>query len=582
VNAMYGRADDAAIFVLNRVDQRGGDDYDLTSRIELLKREIQQELELAEPPDILPFQARILYHIQCAWGVNSLYEGSSTSELVQNQLLNNFFNQCMNLIWQKCGDDHQLMQWFFDLGAKVKKGDKISQEDFAKLLDFAYEWSGGKALWELLKRRVEESWQTIVLRPILLPVIQKAEVLTSGLETFSQVKKLETKEEIKAAKQEVKQARKNLQKTIDNIEKDFQGNIRNKIDSLKKAEVGEESRLEQSLEAESLHGFRHLIEAIKEVEIDLLENIVIPVRDALNSNSSSYELKDKLQDFVGGELAYDIGYAYDLVSRELPSFEKRPGSLVKSVRAEAESDAVKQLEVSERSVIKLYFSLRKGLTVYAEYLLQAKIKKLEDALESITRQAEEKLFSACPNEISNFNIKGSILAAYRDKLNEEPPTLPENLFKFSNPSRYQSFSQEEVIGQKEVSKTVKSGSCFESKRTIRVKENIRESVNYYEIALPSIELMAKQWSAGIKKAEPVLWDTFRDWIVKQLEVIIDLFNQSVEEVLNLAISALEEQILVLNKSLEEERKKWKLIDARNNVIRNRSEKLKAALLLERV
>ena len=53
---------DSTIFILNRVDSRGSDDLPLDMRVETLQQEIQTLLSLAELPNIIPFNARILYN----------------------------------------------------------------------------------------------------------------------------------------------------------------------------------------------------------------------------------------------------------------------------------------------------------------------------------------------------------------------------------------------------------------------------------------------------------------------------------------------------------------------------------------
>ena len=54
---------DSTIFILNRVDSRGSDDLPLDMRVETLQQEIQTLLSLAELPNIIPFNARLLYKV---------------------------------------------------------------------------------------------------------------------------------------------------------------------------------------------------------------------------------------------------------------------------------------------------------------------------------------------------------------------------------------------------------------------------------------------------------------------------------------------------------------------------------------
>lgn len=61
VEYLQGRTD-SMIFILNRVDQRGSDDKPLDVRLQQLKTEIQEQLNLPSLPDIIPFNAIANYN----------------------------------------------------------------------------------------------------------------------------------------------------------------------------------------------------------------------------------------------------------------------------------------------------------------------------------------------------------------------------------------------------------------------------------------------------------------------------------------------------------------------------------------
>ena len=86
VEYLGGRTD-AMIFILNRVDSRGADDLPLETRLEKLKVEIQETLELKTLPDVIPFSARLLYHAQCAWGTTPIDGSSETSQVDRHSLV---------------------------------------------------------------------------------------------------------------------------------------------------------------------------------------------------------------------------------------------------------------------------------------------------------------------------------------------------------------------------------------------------------------------------------------------------------------------------------------------------------------
>ncbi|MBE9112453.1 dynamin family protein [Nodosilinea sp. LEGE 07298] len=317
VDAMGGRAENAMLFILNRVDQRGADDNEISHRIQQLKKEIKDKLKLSEVPEVIAFSARPLYYAQCAWGSYPLNEESITLPQNRNQFINSLFNDCFNFIWQKTADDTELMQWFLSLAAQLKSGTDISEHDLRRVLKYMYEWSGAKELYQALNARIAKSWPEIILAPILLQSIQRCSLLTDSIETFCQARKIQSKAEVKAACGEIENTRKSLKKIIKQTEQEFQKELKDILDRLKEGtrtgSIDAEIQIEKQAKTNKWSGLKDLERAVKEVEIDLVDNLIIPVRDALKSKSSAFELEDRLQSYVGSVYANDIARAYDLV-----------------------------------------------------------------------------------------------------------------------------------------------------------------------------------------------------------------------------------------------------------------------------
>ena len=61
-----------------------------------------------EPPDILPFNARLLYYAQCAWGSGSLQEDSQVAPAARLKLLEAMFQDCAGTIQQYMRSDRAL------------------------------------------------------------------------------------------------------------------------------------------------------------------------------------------------------------------------------------------------------------------------------------------------------------------------------------------------------------------------------------------------------------------------------------------------------------------------------------------
>ncbi|MFM6205135.1 MAG: dynamin family protein, partial [Planktothrix sp.] len=145
VEFLQGRTD-SMIFILNRVDQRGTDDLPLPVQINKLKEQIKQDLSLPELPDVLPFNARLLYYAQCAWGSGSLHEPSTVDPKTRLERLKALFRDCASTIEQHTDQNWDLDDWFNDIKRAVKRNQPIDDETMRKILRYSLEWSGGREL----------------------------------------------------------------------------------------------------------------------------------------------------------------------------------------------------------------------------------------------------------------------------------------------------------------------------------------------------------------------------------------------------------------------------------------------------
>ena len=77
-----------------------------------------------------------------------------------------------------------------------------------------------------------------------------------------------------------------------------------------------------------------------------------------------------------------------------------------------------------------------------------------------------------------------------------------------------------------------------------------------ELSLPSPDLMAKQWLSGIKKGKGSLWDILLEWILKRLDDVSSIFEESVDEITNLAERALQQQLTIIEENFEQQKQFW--------------------------
>lgn len=552
VEYLQGRTD-SMIFILNRIDQRGAEDIPISERIEKLQKEIQEVLSLREPPEILPFSARLLYYAQCAWGSSSLNSASSTEQTTRLKLLQAMFQYCATAIKQHTSENKELRRWFRDIEDSIDDGSHIDDETMRKVLQYALDWSGGSKLWHRLRSRVEESFPELVLLPALIEVFDSYSALDAAINTVASIRKIEQKDEIEAQQAKINDSRRRLHETVENYRKSFSSKIELVIKDLKTNEQVVISRLVQQLQEEGYQGFQPLLDAVNETEGDLNQVLILPVRDALKNNQSAYELEEKLHQIISPAIANDIARAYDLVSRKVNNFSKDSGHLQKRVRQD-DNQGIRELEHAERAVRALYQAMREALTLRAEFILQAQAQKLENALELFIKEQENQLRTICLQELPNLKLDEAIITEFRKNVYLNTLILPENFFELPTSINPKTVTEKEVVGNEDVTT---QGSCY---KTTEKKDKF-ENVNYRELLLPNETTMVKQWSEGITKGKQRLWDIICSWLTGRLDWASTVFNTSVDDVTDFAERALQEQLKVIEENFSTEMQRWNEIEA---------------------
>jgi len=579
VEYLQGRTD-SMIFILNRVDNRGADDLPLSVRIDKLREEIKEVLSLPELPDVLPFNARLLYYAQCAWGSGAFNEPSPINQELRLKLLKAMFQDCAGVIKSNTKENRDLKNWFRDLEDRIDENEIIDDEAMRKILRYSLEWSGGRELWDRFRVRVQESFAELVILPALLEVFDNYNALAQSLDILIQARKINNQEQVEQERDQIAKIRQDLQKNIKKIGKEFKGEIEQLIAGLKSDDPNTRIKIKQAAEKKGFDGFSLIFDAVNEVEGDLTKVLIVPVRDALKDNHGAFELRDKLREVTLPSLADDISKAYDNVSRRLSKFSAESEYLVKRIRAD-DDQGKKELEHDERYFRLLYHRMREAISARAEFFLQGKAQQFEQALESLVNEQVKRLKVCLSDEkFSSINLEKAAISNLRKKLAQNLPTLPEKFFELSEPIKQNRSKQKEVVGTKteyetrtkteyqNYTESYKDGSCFSSTKTRTktrpvtrnyqeaVTRNIYEDIEYVELFLPSPDLMAKQWLSGIEKGKGSLWDILLDWILKRLDDVSSIFEESVDEITNLAERALQQQLTIIEENFEQQKQFW--------------------------
>lgn len=581
VEYLQGRTD-SMIFILNRVDNRGSDDLPMEVRLEKLKQEIKEVLSLPELPDVIPFNARLLYYAQCAWGTTALNTESNINPEVRSKLLKSMFLDCATVIKDNTSGDRNLRNWFRDIEDNLEDGIFINDETMQELLNYALKWSGGEALWSCIRNRIQESFSELVLIPALFSVFESYDAFSASLNTLIATRKIYNQEKVESEREKIANIRRDLEKSCKQHQNGFNTQTGEIIEIIKTHQPESDIKAYQYAKKKGIkeEAIAKIIDAVRDIEKDLNNSLILLVQNAFKNNSGVYELKEELAKIISPKIAEDVSRQYDHVSRRLTNFSGESDIFVKKVEASDQS-AVKELEHDERYVKLLYHTMRQAITTRAEFLLQGKAKLFQDFLSYLVDNFLNELQDSLSKYgLSEINLDEAVFTDLKKKLTENPPTLPEKFFDFPVDIKQKKKIENKVVGQGTKQETYqeteyetytyyKDKSCFQSPeqktgtrpvkktKTRNVQYDIRKDIEYRELCLPSPDLMAQQWASGIEKGKDELWNILKKWIIERLKEVNHLFQESVIDITDLADRALEKQLKIIEQNFEEEKEFWR-------------------------
>jgi len=197
-----GHNKDAVIFILNRVDRRGANDYPLEKVLAKLSREVKEKLELRKTPKIIPMSALALYHLQTAWGTEKkpLFERGE-AETTQKHL-QDFDEDCavtvakMKQKYESFRDWWQKEEW-----QNIKS--RGHKKDISQLLEWVYEESNGKIFWQTVQEKLDGKAAAVMVNPALAGTINTLEEFSQKLASILEKRKQGSVTEIQKLKERV-------------------------------------------------------------------------------------------------------------------------------------------------------------------------------------------------------------------------------------------------------------------------------------------------------------------------------------------------------------------------------------------
>lgn len=198
VKALNGN-DQSLLFLLNKVDARAQSDKPLGDKIKGLEKEIRSTLSLRDDTEIeiIPFIARLIYYAQSAIG--DAVVGDDQIEIDYNQIGKLIIDHSNQFI---SSDDPNVKETFDRVNkcftiSKDRYGDitgiepisELNKEDILLLVSACYKLSHTDWLMEELKKRISDSFSTIIILPAVLDTFKALDDFCTKLKTFIEINK---------------------------------------------------------------------------------------------------------------------------------------------------------------------------------------------------------------------------------------------------------------------------------------------------------------------------------------------------------------------------------------------------------
>jgi hypothetical protein len=471
-------------------------------------------------------------------------------------------HKAFSLIRSRVSEEQTLKKWFRDIEDRIDDGATIDDESMRKILYHVNDWSGGDRLWKCMRDRVQESFSELVILPALIDVLDHYKLLINTIDIEVKIKKIGKKEELETKQQNIIDGSERLAREVENIRDQFQQEIRTIIDLLKQDNQSDRNSLEQK----GIEGFDSFYDTVRQVEEDLVVELISSVRNAFEQDKGTYELEEELTKVVTPPKARAIAKAYDLVNRKLNKFQPDDsGYFIRQVRHDDQAK-LRSMEHAEKAVRSFYYAMRKAISSRAEFTLQGQTKQFETGLLSLVNRLIEELKIACEQELPDLDLDKVIILDFENHLTQNLPQLPEELFSFSDTIKQNTTSKREVVGKKKETQHYTEGSCFKQEKTRTITKNIYDDIEYKELKLPDYKNMARQWAEGITQEKQKLWDILDDWISKYLDQVIKECDRAIDKAIKSTERAFDKQLREIEKDTVKQAEYWQQFELELNSV----------------
>lgn len=586
------------LFALNKVDDVKSDQSTACEKIIELKQLIKETLALDEQMEILPFVGQLYYLIQMA-----VKKDPTTFDIIDfdRDNLRKVFKDCSNFFEQQSEIGNISEDEYDDilnLNQTLRKHKEISIDEVKTFYSICCRISEANSLFEEIKRRINDSFAHIVIRPTLDGFNKALVKLLGDLDVYISINK-------NSSIIDLISDRVGILRSKIFIEGCFDKELSSQFTSEAEEILATVSAIENNTTDENTifiisrikKDMRKVLMTIEQgqkgyidQEIDAINTQINEISDKLGKLKSPSEIISYLQSqknnrvisVFNGMTDIPATVKKNLVSLYLDEFrtsltsKKQVGEFIEKMHPKIPTGLLNELSIPYKSLYELFYSTFDTFTkcsdeyrkttksAYSEQwkkhvidTLKQADRRVRDVLSKLTGlafqretniliQSIQKYLDLELNNILsalNTNAKiqsGDIAILLKNALDvsKAPISLPEELFTFSSP--YSSDNKEaKYAGSKIVGYRHKSCSSDEP-----IYESVYE--DEYTYKFDNEVGCYNRWVRGIGSAEMIFWSIINEWLKDQVTNYMNTIKEKAKEVTTMVDSFLD----IAHKELE--------------------------------
>ena len=579
------------LFALNKVDDVKSNQSTAREKIIELKQLIKETLVLDEQMEILPFVGQLYYLIQMA-----VKKDPTTFDIIDfdRDNLRKVFKDCSNFFEQQSEIGNISEDEYDDilsLNQALRKHKEISIDEVKAFYSICCRISEANNLFEEIKRRINESFAHIVIRPTLDGFNKALVKLLGDLDVYISINKNSSIIDLISDRVGILRSKIFIEGCYD---KELSSQFTSEAEEI----LATVSAIENNTTDEDTifvisrikKDMRKILTTIEQgqkgyidQEIDVINGQINEISDKLGKLKSTSEIFSYLQSqknnrvisVFNGMTDIPATVKKNLISLYLDEFrtsitsKKQVGEFIEKMSPKMPTGLLKEFSMPYEKLYELFYSTLETFTKYTdEYRKTTKsayseqwkkhvIDTLKQAdrrvrnvlskltglafqretnilIESIQKYLDLELNNILSALNTNAKIQSgdiSILLKNALDVSKAPISLPEELFTFSSP--YSSDNKEaKYAGSKIVGYRHKSCSSDEP-----IYESVYE--DEYTYKFDNEVGCYNRWVRGIDSAEMVFWSIINEWLKDQVTNYMNTIKEKAKEVTTMVDSFLD-------------------------------------------